>query len=128
MGQNTGAQPGQPRQSRTGTPRPEAMPMYRIAYDEGKRLVDTQLAELNGMRDRSVQFLAFVGSATAFLVGTSLGRVGEGTDIAYKTALTVSLAIAASVASLAAIYLVITILLALSKYLNFKPMEWEFSA
>ena len=46
--------------------------LYKLAYEEGKRTVDDQLAELDSMRQRSVQFLAFVGSASAFLVGTSL--------------------------------------------------------
>jgi hypothetical protein len=46
--------------------------LFKVAYEEGKRLVDDQVAELDSMRQRSVQFLAFVGSATSFLVGTSL--------------------------------------------------------
>jgi len=98
--------------------------MYRVAYEEGQRLVDDQLAELSAMRDRSVQFLAFIGSATAFLVGTSLGRVGD-VGIAYGT-VTLLLACVASVASLIAIYLVATMLLALSKHGRFKSIQWNF--
>lgn len=45
---------------------------YRIAYQEGQRALDDQQDELNGMRGRGVQFTAFVGAATAFLVGTGL--------------------------------------------------------
>lgn len=46
--------------------------MYRIAYQEGQRALDDQQDELKGMRDRAVQFTAFVGAATAFLVGSGL--------------------------------------------------------
>jgi hypothetical protein len=98
--------------------------MYKIAYEEGKRLVDDQIAELDSMRQRSVQFLAFVGSATGFLVGTSLGRVGTNPGLAYGIAALI-LAIAASLASLVAIFLVVSILLALSKNRR-GPIEWEF--
>ena len=45
---------------------------YRIAYQEGQRTLDDEQDELKGMRDRAVQFTAFVGAATAFLVGTGL--------------------------------------------------------
>ena len=46
--------------------------LYRIAYLESQRALDDQQDELKGMRDRGVQFTAFVGAATAFLVGTGL--------------------------------------------------------
>jgi hypothetical protein len=98
--------------------------MYKVAYEEGKRLVDDQLAELDGMRQRSVQFLAFIGSATAFLVGTSLGRVSQ-VGVAYEI-VPLLLAGAASAASLIAIYLVVTMLLALSKDERLKPTNWRF--
>jgi hypothetical protein len=114
MAEETGAHPSQPRQPRAGRSRTPDLPMYKIAYEEGKRLVDDQLAELDGMRQRSVQFLAFVGSATAFLVGTSLGRVGTSPGLAYGIVALV-LAIVASLAAAVAIVLVVFILLALSK-------------
>jgi len=46
--------------------------LYRVAYQEGQRALNDQQDELKGMRDRAVGFTAFVGSATAFLVGTGL--------------------------------------------------------
>jgi hypothetical protein len=50
----------------------DAATLYRIAFEEGRRLLDDQLDELNAMRGRAVQYLAFVGTASAFLVGTGL--------------------------------------------------------
>lgn len=47
--------------------------LYRIAYDEARSSISDQVDELNGMRNRAVSFMAFIGSATAFLVGTSVG-------------------------------------------------------
>lgn len=47
--------------------------LLKTAYEEGRRAVDDQLAELDSMRQRSVQYMAFVASATAFLVGSGLG-------------------------------------------------------
>jgi len=49
--------------------------MYRVAYEEGQRALDDQVDELNGARTRAVSYLAFVGTATAFLAGTSLRSV-----------------------------------------------------
>lgn len=64
---------------RDSTPRPARhthgtsdADMYRVAYEESQRTLDDQQDELKGMRDRAVQFTAFVGAATAFLVGTGL--------------------------------------------------------
>jgi hypothetical protein len=41
--------------------------LYEIAYDQSKLALEDQSADLNNMRTRSVQYLAFVASATAFL-------------------------------------------------------------
>lgn len=49
----------------------EDAPLYDIALDEARRALDRQLAELGNLRTRAVQFLAFVGSATGFMVGAS---------------------------------------------------------
>src|SRR3954454_17779051 len=46
--------------------------MYRVAYKESQRTLDDQADELTGIRTRAVQYLAFIGTATAFLVGASL--------------------------------------------------------
>lgn len=48
------------------------VPVYRYAYDEAKRSLDDQTDELSGIRQRALSFLAFVGAATAFLVGTTV--------------------------------------------------------
>src|SRR5664280_1806938 len=50
----------------------DAAALYRIAYEEGKRALDDQVDELNGIRGRAVQFTAFVGSSTAFLAAVGL--------------------------------------------------------
>jgi len=48
--------------------------LYKLAYEAGLRTLDDQRDELNGVRTRAGQFISFVGSATAFLVGTSVAR------------------------------------------------------
>jgi len=50
----------------------DAAVLYRLAYEEGKRALDDQVDELNGIRGRAVQFTAFVGSSTAFLAAVGL--------------------------------------------------------
>lgn len=46
--------------------------LYKIAYDLGLRTLEDQRDELNGARTRACAYMAFVGSATGFLVGTTL--------------------------------------------------------
>lgn len=91
---------------RQGAVEESEQPMYEIAYDEAKRSVDSQLSELDGMRQRVVQFLAFIGSATAFLVGTSIGprSAGSRDDVFY------TLTICATAASVILMILVVVIL------------------
>lgn len=72
--------------------------LYKIAMDEGRRALDDQLDELSGIRNRAVQFNAFVGAATAFLAGVGLRT---GTNI--RDALFFGLAGTASLVSLAAL-------------------------
>lgn len=100
---------GEPERRRPSDPMPhntspEKTAMYRVAYEEGKRTVDDQVAELDSMRQRSVQFLAFVGSATAFLVGSGLSAPTRGP-------LFLALALLASLLSIASILLVLCVLL-----------------
>lgn len=45
---------------------------YRLAYNEGIRNIDDQKNELSSIRQRSLQYLAFVGAATGFLVATGI--------------------------------------------------------
>src|SRR4051812_18524824 len=70
-----------PRGPSSGVPRGLRGPeMYRVAYEEGQRTLDDQVDELNGIRTRAVAYLAFVGTATAFLVGTNLKAVDPNLD------------------------------------------------
>jgi hypothetical protein len=46
--------------------------VYKLAYEESKRSLDSQTLELDSLRQRAVQFLAFIGAGTAFLVGSGL--------------------------------------------------------
>jgi hypothetical protein len=91
--------------------------MYRIAYQEGQRALDDQQDELKGMRDRAVQFTAFVGAATAFLVGTGLHPV-------HRDATFYALATTASVLS----GILILLLLALLRPSNRKLWHYRLSA
>jgi hypothetical protein len=49
----------------------DLLALYKTAYDEGKKALTEQLAVVNNLRQRAVQYMAFVGTATGFLVGTS---------------------------------------------------------
>jgi len=91
--------------------------LYRIAYQEGQRALDDQQDELKGMRDRGVQFTAFVGAATAFLVGT-------GFHPAHRDASFYALAAAASVFS----GILILLLLALLRPSNRRLWHYRLSA
>ena len=59
--------------NQAGKPKGEVpVEAYRIAFEEGRRRLDEQRDELNVLRTRAVTFIAFIGTATAFLVGTGL--------------------------------------------------------
>lgn len=75
----------------------ESADLYRIAYEQSVRALDDQLDELSGVRGRASAYMAFVGSATAFLVGTGLKAT-------HRDGWFYLLALAASVASLFALY------------------------
>jgi hypothetical protein len=77
--------------------------LYKVAYQEAQRALDDQQGELRSMRDRSVQFTAFIGAATAFLVGTGLHP-------AYRDVLFYILASVASALSVALILLLLALL------------------
>jgi len=91
--------------------------LYRVAYEESQRTLDDQQDELKGMRDRAVQFTAFVGAATAFLVGTGLHAT-------HRYATFYVLAGIASVFSVVSIGLLIALLNPWKK----KPWEYRLSA
>lgn len=50
----------------------EAAKLYRVAYEEGRKSIADQAVELSGIRTRAVSYMAFIGTATAFLVTTTL--------------------------------------------------------
>jgi hypothetical protein len=67
-----GGQAGAGRPRRNSAQATGAEGLYRTVYEESQRTLDDQNDELTEIRQRVVQFVAFVGAATAFLVGTSL--------------------------------------------------------
>ena len=77
--------------------------LYEVAYQEAQRALDDQAGEVKSVRDRAVQFTAFVGAATAFLVGTGL-------ESAHRDAVFYVLASLASALSAALILLLIAVL------------------
>jgi len=77
--------------------------LYRVAYLESQRTLDDQRDEIRGLRDRSVQFMAFVGAATAFLVGVGL-------HASTRDALFYGLSFGASALSLVTIVLLFSLL------------------
>lgn len=91
--------------------RDELQSVYRSAYEEGRRLVDAQRAELDSMRLRTLAFLAFTGTATAFLVGTSLTSPSQSDLLFY------------GLAGSATLLWVGTLLLCLSVLLAPKPLK-----
>ena len=46
--------------------------LYKVSFDESVRTLDQQREELSAIRQRGVQYLALVVTATAFLVGSTL--------------------------------------------------------
>lgn len=92
-------------------------PLYKLAYDEGKRALTDQLDELNGMRTKAVQFIAFVSTATAFLAGFGL----RNTD---RTLWFFLIAGAASALSLMAIFYLARILSPRIRNLSPKLRRW----
>ena len=106
-GQSGRDSPGRQARRPDGAARAE---QYRIAYQEGQRTLDDEQDELKGMRDRAVAFTAFVGAATAFLVGTGLQQ-------ANKDSLFYALASAASLLSVISIALVLVLLMPSKKKL-----------
>lgn len=64
--------------------------LLKTAYEEGRKALDDQIAELDAMKQRTVQYMAFVASATAFLVGSALSadRVRSATFLKWATSAT----------------------------------------
>lgn len=71
---------GKNEESAVTVPDDSRVELYEDAYQEAKRSVDAQMSELDSMRARAISFVAFVGSATAFLIGSSL-KATEGVGV-----------------------------------------------
>jgi hypothetical protein len=70
----TGTTPNDPDRPARIRERPEDVESYKLARAEELRILDLQRAQLESMRTRAAQYLAFGGAATGFLVGTGLSR------------------------------------------------------
>lgn len=62
----------EPASAPRGNRRWAAPEVYKLTYEESKRSLDSQTQELDSIRQRAIQFLAFIGTGTAFLVGSGL--------------------------------------------------------
>lgn len=94
--------------------------MLQHAFDEGKRLLDAQLSELDGIRQRTVQFLSFVGTACAFLVGAGLNSPTR--DLRFTL-----LAILGATLFLVALYLAFCVLRGGNPMVRWgAPLDWTF--
>lgn len=85
--------------------------LHAYAYDQGLRALDDQRDELNGIRTRAVQFVAFVGAASGFLVGSALGSSDADSDLFY---------VVASIASIASVVMLVCVALVLSPAKKFE--------
>jgi hypothetical protein len=107
--------------------RTDALELYKLAREEELRRLESQRDELDSMRQRTAQYLAFVGAATAFLAGSGL-KAPARDGVFY------GLAALASILSLWMIFACVRVFLALefpaSKdgWRNFrpKPISWAF--
>lgn len=77
-----------PAPARFGKTDPAKVDLYRYAADQTLAALAAQREELSALRTRTVQLMAFLGSATAFLAGTALrGTRGVGerdAQLAYR--------------------------------------------
>ena len=89
--------------------------LYELAYTQGLRALDDQLDELSGARSRASQFMALTITATAFLVGSGLNSSTNRDWIFY------TLAIAGTVASVAALVAMITLMQPRNFHFRMKP-------
>jgi hypothetical protein len=102
------------------SPRSDGSALYERAAGVGKDALDDQVSELDSMRNRSVQFLAFVGSATAFLVGTSLnGAVPRGPGFGITGAL-------GTLGILALLVILRSILTGTANWFGGAQMNWNY--
>lgn len=95
--------------------------VYKHVVDVGLTALKDQLSELDGIRARTVQFLAFVGTATAFLVGTSLRSTSDARDSIFNVA-----GVTASAGIAIMLMLCISILTGAHHWWGGKTMTWDF--
>lgn len=95
-------------------------PQYELARAEELRRLEHQRDELDSMRTRTSQYLAFVGAATGFLVGNGL-------ESAHRDAVFYVIAAIASLISTVAIYLAITVFLGGGKLIGRGVGKYAFT-
>lgn len=95
-------------------------PQYELARGEELRRLEHQRDELDSMRTRASQYLAFVGAATAFLVGNGL-------ENADRDALFYAIAAFASLISATAIYLGVAVFLGGGKLAGGEVGKYAFT-
>src|SRR5689334_16569557 len=55
---------------------PDRKDLYKFSAEQSLSVLEGQASELSNTRTRAVQLIAFLGSATAFLVGTAVRPFG----------------------------------------------------
>lgn len=110
-----------PRRAATARPvRADGAPLYQLAYEEGRRTVDDQMAELSSIRQNTVQFLAFVGATTGFLIGAGLPGIDSRGPSFYF------IAISATVLSIVSVSICASILTASRHFWGGSSLKWSF--
>lgn len=99
----------------------DRLELYKLAYAESLRALEFQGKQLEGVRQRTVQYLAFVGTATAFLVGTSLGS-------AIRDGVFYAVAVVGSIIAIVSVALAGRVLLLIAHFRWGLPrLQWSFS-
>jgi len=94
--------------------------VYKHVVEVGLDALNDQLKELEGIRSRTVQFLAFVGTATAFLVGTSLRGSSDAGTVFNVVGVIATLGIGVL------LMLCLSILMGAKHWYGGRSMNWDF--
>lgn len=116
----TPSTPNEPDEFATTRERSEDVASYKLARDEELRNLDLQRAQLESMRTRSAQFLAFGGAATGFLVGTGLAGAARDATFFWVAAL-------ATATSLLTVLMAIAVFLGGFSLRNASASMWQFA-
>lgn len=100
--------------------RVDGAPLYQLAYEEGRRTVDDQMAELSSIRQNTVQFLAFIGATTGFLIGAGLPGIGSRGASFYI------IATSATALSIVSVVISASILIASRHFWGGSSLKWSF--